>query len=96
LLRKIGLRDKLVSPAMIDPKAKQRFKPVIAEFRRGIALHRAEGATEARIKQLLGESIWLAFQEVEDPELRAWLCDEFSKAARVSPIVAIPAKSAVH
>ena len=72
---------------MIDSEAKKRFKRVIAEFRRGIAKRRAEGATEALVKRLLGESIWLAVQEVEDPELRAWVCDEFSKAARVSPIV---------
>jgi hypothetical protein len=26
-------------------------------------------------------------QEVDDPELCAWLCEEFSKAARVAPIV---------
>lgn len=72
---------------MIDSKVKKRFKPVIAEFRRGIAQRRAEGATEALIKRLLGESIWLAIHEVEDPEVRSWLCDEFNKAARVSPIV---------
>jgi hypothetical protein len=82
---------------MIDPKAKERFRPVIEEFRRGIAYHRAQGATEALIKRLLGESIWLAFQEVEDPELRAWLCEEFAKAARVSPIVtSYPLSSTVH
>jgi hypothetical protein len=81
---------------MINSKAKERFKPVIEGFRRGIAHQRAEGATEALIKRLLGESIWLAFQEV-DPELRAWLCDEFSKAARVSPIVtSYPLSRTVH
>lgn len=72
---------------MINSKAKRRFEPVLAEFRRGIAQRRAEGATEALIKRLLGESIWLAFQEVEDTEVRAWLCDEFSKAARLAPII---------
>lgn len=72
---------------MIDPITKKRFEPVIEEFRRGILHHRAEGATEALIKRLLGESIWLAFKEVKDPEVRAWLCEEFRKAARVSPIV---------
>lgn len=72
---------------MIDSEDKRRFWPVIEEFRRGIAHHRAEGASETLIKRLLGASIWLAFEEVEDPEIRAWLTDEFSKAARVSPIV---------
>ena len=55
---------------MIDSTTKKRFEPVIEEFRRGIAHHRAEGATEALIKRLLGESIWLAIREVEDLEVR--------------------------
>jgi hypothetical protein len=71
----------------MDAKAKKSLEAVLAEFRRGIAHHRAAGATEERIRQILGESIWLAFQQVEDPELRVWLCDEFRKAAKVAPIV---------
>jgi len=78
---------------MIDEITKKRFEPVMEEFRIGIAHHRAEGATEALIKRLLGESIWLAFNEVEDPEVRAWLCDEFRKASRVSPILSNPSYS---
>jgi hypothetical protein len=73
---------------MVDQKAKERFEPILAEFREGIAHHRAEGATEERIKQILSASVRLAKQQVEDPELCAWLCDEFSKAARVEPIAA--------
>lgn len=72
---------------MINSEIKRRFWPVIEEFRREIAHHRAEGASERLIKRLLGASVWLAFQEVEDPEIRAWLTDEFTKATRVSPIV---------
>jgi hypothetical protein len=68
-------------------KDKKSLEAALAEFRKGIAHHRADGATEERIRQILGEAIWLAFQQVEDPELRAWLCDEFSKAARVAPII---------
>ena len=60
---------------------------VLAEFRKGIAHHRAKGATEERIKQILSASVRLAVQEVDDPELCAWICEEFSKAARVAPIV---------
>ena len=71
---------------MIDKKAKERFQPVLDEFRRGIAHHRAEGATEERIRQILGSSMWLVLQEVDDPLLRSWLCDEFTKAARLAPI----------
>ena len=71
----------------MDAKAKKSLEAVLAEFRTGIAHHRAEGASEERIRQILGEAIWLAFQQVKDPELRAWLCDEFSKAAQVAPIV---------
>jgi hypothetical protein len=41
----------------------------LAEFRKGIAHHRAEGATEERIKQILSASMRLAVQEVDDPEL---------------------------
>jgi hypothetical protein len=74
--------------ASMDVKAKKSLEAVLAEFRTGIAYHRAQGASEERIRHILGESIWLAFQQVEDPELRAWLCEEFSKAARVVPIVA--------
>jgi hypothetical protein len=64
-----------------------RLSHVLAEFRKGIAHHRAEGATEERIKQILSASVRLAVQEVDDPELCAWLCEESSKAARVAPIV---------
>ena len=67
----------------MGPRDKKSLELVLAEFRTGIAHHRAQGAIEQRIRQLLGEAIWLAFQQVKDPELRAWLCDEFSKAARV-------------
>ena len=67
---------------------KKSLEAVVAEFRRGIAHHRAQGASEERIRQILGEAIHLAFQEVRDPEQRAWLCEEFDKAARVSPILA--------
>jgi hypothetical protein len=72
---------------MIDQKARDHFEPILAEFRKGIARHRAKGATEERIKNILSASIRLAIQQVEDPELCAWLCDEFSKAAHVAPIV---------
>jgi hypothetical protein len=74
----------------MDAKAKKSLEAVLTEFRRGIAHHRAAGGTEERIRQILGESIWLAFQQVEDAELRVWLCDEFRKAAKVSPIVREP------
>ena len=52
---------------------------VLAEFRKGIAHHRAKGATEERIKQILSASVRLAVQEVDDPELCAWICEEFSR-----------------
>jgi hypothetical protein len=82
---------------MIDSKTKKRFEPILAEFRRGIALHRAEGATEERIRQILGASIWLTIHEVEDPEVRAWLCEEFNKAARLAPIITnYPGSSTIH
>jgi hypothetical protein len=71
-------------------KAKRSLELVLAEFRTGIAHHRAEGATEERIRQILSASIRLAVQEVHDAKLCVWLCDEFSKAARVAPIVSHP------
>jgi hypothetical protein len=81
----------------MDAKAKKSLEAVVAEFRIGIAHHRAKGASEERIRQILGESIWLAFQQVEDPELRVWLCEEFRKAARVAPIVTThPASPTLH
>jgi hypothetical protein len=81
----------------MDAKAKKSLEAVLVEFRKGIAHHRAAGATDERIKHILGASIWLAFQQVEDPELRAWLCEEFSKAARVSPIIPNhPASPTLH
>jgi hypothetical protein len=62
-------------------KAKRSLELVLAEFRTGIAHHRAEGATEERIRQILSASIRLAVQEVHDAKLCVWLCDEFNKAA---------------
>jgi hypothetical protein len=76
---------------------KKSLKVVLAEFRRGIAHHRSQGASDERIRQLLGEAIHLAFQEVKDSELRVWLCEEFDKAARVEPILAShPASRMLH
>lgn len=66
---------------------KRRFEHVLDEFRAGIAHHRARGATEERIRQILSGSIRLAVQQVDDPELCAWLCEEFSKAAKLAPIL---------
>ena len=81
----------------MDAKAKNFLEAELAEFRTGIAHYRATGATEQRIRQLLGEAIWLAFQQVKDPEQRAWLCDALSKAARVAPIVTThPASQRLH
>jgi hypothetical protein len=71
----------------MDARAKQSLEIVLAEFRRGIAHHRAQGATEERIRQILSASIRLAVHEVHDPKLCVWLCDEFSKAARVPLIM---------
>ena len=59
-------------PAM-GTSDKKSLEAVLAEFRRGIAHHRAQGATEDRIRQILGEAIHLAFQQVKDREQRAWL-----------------------
>jgi hypothetical protein len=67
---------------------KKSLEAVVEEFRVGIAHHRARGVSEKRIRRLLGEAIWLAFQEVGDPTVRAWICDEFSEAAGFTPIVA--------
>ena len=78
-------------------KNKKTLVAVLAEFRRGIAHHRSQGASEERIRHLLGEAIHLAFQEVKDPELRTWLCEELDKAARVGPILAShPASRKFH
>jgi hypothetical protein len=83
-------------PAM-TAEAKRSLEHVLAEFRKGIAHHRAAGATEERIRQILSASIRFAVQEVDDPELCVWLCDEFSKAAKVAPIVNThPLGRAVH
>ena len=82
---------------MIDQKAKKRFEPILAEFRRGIAYRRSNGATEEQIRQILGASIWLVVQEVKDPKLRAWLCDEFGKVAKLAPVVTShPASRMLH
>ena len=76
---------------------KKSLEEVVEEFRKGIAHYRSRGATEARIRRILGEAIWLAFQQVEDPELRAWLCEEFNKAARPTPIMTSnPASRSLH
>jgi hypothetical protein len=73
------------------------LKAVVAKFRRRVARHRARRSSEERIRQILGEAIHLAFQEVKDPEERAWLCEEFDKAARVGDIVVThPARRKLH
>lgn len=72
---------------MVTEIDKRRFEHVLDEFRAGIAHHRARGATEERIRQILSGSIRLAVQQVDDPELCAWLCEEFSKAAKLPPIL---------
>ena len=66
---------------------KKSLKAVVAEFRRRVVRHRAQRSSEESIRQILGEAIWLAFQEIEDPALRAWISDEFTKAAGLAPIV---------
>ena len=82
---------------MMDTKAKLSLEPVLEEFRDGIAHHRAEGATEERIKQILSASVRLAIVQVDDPELCLWLCDEFRKVADVAPIVTNhPASPTLH
>jgi hypothetical protein len=73
--------------SVMDHEAKRSLESVLAEFRKGVEHHCAEGATEARIRQILSASIRLVVQEVQDAELCAWLCDEFSKSADVAPIV---------
>jgi hypothetical protein len=74
---------------------KKSLKAVVAEFRRCIARDRAQHSSEERIRQILGEAIHLAFQEVKDREERAWLCEEFDKAARVGAITH-PASRKLH
>jgi hypothetical protein len=74
---------------MTNTKAKKRLAPVVAEFRKGIAGHRAAGASERQIKELLGASLRLALEQIEDPRLRAWLCEEFRNAAKLTPIATI-------
>jgi hypothetical protein len=76
---------------------KKSLELVLAEFRRGIARYRAEGATEEHIRQILGASIWLAIEHVDDPKLRAWICDEFTKAACMAAIASnYPANMTLH
>lgn len=76
---------------------KKFLKAVVAEFRRCIASHRGQRSSEERIRQILGEAIHLAFQEVKDPQERAWLCEEFDKAVRVEAIVVThPASRKLH
>lgn len=80
---------------MIDRQAKKSLEGIVAEFRRGIAYHRAKGASEIRIDELLAASQRLAMQQIADPELCAWLCAEFANAAM--PIVAnYPANRTRH
>ena len=64
-------------------EAKELLQRVLEEFRESIAHHRAEGASEARINQILSASVRLAVQQVHDPELCVWLCEEFAIAAEL-------------
>jgi hypothetical protein len=72
--------------ARMPANRKKSFERMLAEFRRMVALHRAEGATEEHIRRLLGASMWVAIQGIDDVTVRAWVCDEFTKAARSVPI----------
>jgi hypothetical protein len=73
------------SPAM-GLQDKKLLEEMVEEFRAGIAQHRARGTDEKRIRQILGEAIWLAFQKVKDPTLQAWICDQLTNAAHLAPI----------
>ena len=68
----------------MNARAKESLQPILDEFREGIAHHRAAGASEARIKQILSASVRLAVQQVHDPELCVWLCEEFAIAAELA------------
>ena len=48
----------------MDAKAKKFLEAVLAELRTDIAHHRAEGASEERIRQILGEGKVLQTWEV--------------------------------
>ena len=74
-------------PVMLEETAKERLEPLLAEFREGIAHHRAEGASEERIKQILAAAVQLAVEQVDDPVLCVWLCEEFTRIASLAPIV---------
>ena len=81
----------------MNVKAKKTLEVVLAPFRRGIAHHRPRGATEERFKLILSASVRLAVQQIENPRLCVWLCEEFGKAARVAPIVTNrPASPTLH
>jgi hypothetical protein len=78
-------------------RGRKSLVAVVAEFRKCIAHHRAQGASDEGIRQILGEAIHLAFQEVKDPEDRAWLCEELDKATRVTAIVSShPSSGMLH
>jgi len=81
---------------MIDRKARKRFESIVAEFRKGIAYHRAKGSSENRIKQILAASQRLALKQISDPELCAWLCAEFAKAAAAPIIANYPPNRMLH
>jgi hypothetical protein len=49
---------------------KKSLEAVLAEFRRGIAHYRAQGASDERIRQLLGEAINLALNRRPHHDLR--------------------------
>jgi hypothetical protein len=92
----LGLTAELASPGReagfmlrtaMKKTNKKSLEAVVAEFRKRIAHHRGQGASEKCIRQILGEAIHLAFQEVKDPEERVWLCEELDKAARVAAIM---------
>jgi hypothetical protein len=48
---------------MVDQRTRNRFEPILAEFRKAIAHHRAAGATEQRIQDILAASIRLRFSK---------------------------------
>jgi hypothetical protein len=73
---------------MVDPIAKTRLAPILAEFRKSIAHHCSEGASEERIKRIISEADALLSSQVADLEFGAWICEEFTNAAMPAPIIA--------
>ena len=66
----------------MNERVKELMAPMIDEFRKELERQRAEGATDVELVALVSACVSKATEQLkDDPELAAWLNEQFSAAA---------------